>query len=172
MEPYVHEDDNGNMLTIYSEGDRAGMTICGEAADDPLRVFPEDFAKIAEALAKRCGLPSPVILNRSSARFPDDGSLFRFGDFGFRLYPEGVAPSLPGIEAKVVPAAALRELAAHLVALADQAEAEPDPAEVDELAAAIRAERASHDALPLPPAIDKLSARTALRWMNAKSKHA
>ena len=46
---------------------------------------------------------------------------------------------------------------------------EPDPAEVEELAKAIRADRATRDALPLPPAIDKLSAHAALRWMNAKA---
>ena len=127
MEPYIYRRPNGDVLDIRGTGEVAVVTVQPVEGDDSATIVipADDLGKVFGALREACGLPSPVILGRSSARFPVDGSRFRFGDFGFRLYPEGVAPSLPGIEAMPVPPGALRELAAHLVSLADHAEAVP-----------------------------------------------
>lgn len=176
MEMWKHEDAAGDKLFIGPHTSKPATAFLTAAANG-VEITPKDLPAFTGKLREACGLPSPVIPERSSARFPEDGSPFRFGGFGFRLRPEGVCPSLPGIEAKAVPPAALRELAAHLVALADDAEArpEPDPDEVDELAHAIR--------LGLFPGSDitgvrvgdgdRTAARAALRWMNAKAaRHA
>jgi hypothetical protein len=126
MEPYVYESPSGATLRVDISGVGAMLKVTGRNGGEAwVPVEPLAVNDIAGKLHEACGLPSPVILERSSARFPEDGTAFRFGEFGFRLYPEGVAPSLPGIVAKAVPPAALRELAAHLIALADHAEAVP-----------------------------------------------
>jgi len=126
MEPYLYDGKYGSgRMTISRNSKEQKLAAVGVSGALPAYVAAEDLPEIIEKLYEACGLPSPVILEPSSARFPEDGAAFRFGDFGFRLYPEGVAPSLPGIVAKAVPPAALRELAAHLVALAGHAEAGP-----------------------------------------------
>jgi hypothetical protein len=168
MEPYAYEDGDGNTLYIGPHPDKISTAIIqAETVRRPVCVPAKDFRGVVDELARACGLLVPVIINRSSASFPEDGGPFRFGEFGFRLDGEGlVLPSLPGVTAMPVPPAALRELAGHLVALAEQAEAEPDPEEVDGLAAAVRAEFQS-DGTP-PTEWEKKVARAALRWMNAK----
>jgi len=126
MEPYVYESPSGATLRVDISGVGAMLKVTGRNGGEAwVPVEPLAVNDIAGKLHEACGLPSSVILPTSSARFPEDGKPFRFGDFGFRLRPDGVCPSLPGIEAKAVPPAALRELAAHLVALADDAEAQP-----------------------------------------------
>lgn len=136
MEMWKHEDADGDKLFIGPHTSKPATAFLTAAARG-VEITPKDLPAFTGKLHEACGLPSPVIPERSSARFPEDGGPFRFGDFGFRLRPEGVCPSLPGIEAKAVPPAALRELAAHLVALADDAEAQP----LETLRRAVRAMR-------------------------------
>ena len=133
MRPY--RNAGGAELWIAPGGSGiAQITVVANGCENEMLVDACDLPEVVAKLYEACGLPSPVILARSSARFPEGGAPFRFGDFGFRLGPGGVSPSLPGLTAKAVPPGFLRELAGHLVALADEADAEPDPADVDELA--------------------------------------
>jgi hypothetical protein len=173
MEPYKYVDADDDALTIESGIGRLSGAAIVRASDDGVGIRPAGLPVITGKLYEACGLPSPVILERSSARFPEGGKPFRFGVLGFRLYPEGIAPSLPGVVEGPMPPAALRALASHLVALADDAEAnpEPDPDEVDELAHAIRLGLyPDSDRVGLQPSeSEKKAARAALRWMNAKA---
>jgi hypothetical protein len=167
MEPQVWADEEGDELVFAPSGEAPGRLRLHARRGVGVYVTAADIPVIAGKAYRALGLPSPVILERPEV--PQDGSPFRFGDFGLTMRNGSVAVSLPGVEGEAITPAALRKAAAYLAAYADMAVAQPDPAEVEELAKAIRADRATHDALPLPPEIDKLSARAALRWMNAKA---
>jgi len=67
---------------------------------------------------------------------------------------------------------AASQLAASLAFLADEAESQPDPAEVEELAALIRSELYPHsEAVGLGPSeADRTAARAVLRWMKDKQQ--
>lgn len=159
MEPYRHEDADGDAMTI-SPGDGEALIVILKQL--PVRVGPPDIDGITRAMHEACGQQPPVILERPDVQIPRDGSPVRFGDFGFRLYEGDIAVSLPGIVAKAITPGALRETAAFMAAYADAVEAEPDPADVDDLAAAIMR---AHN--PGVMGLDgaRPTARTALRWM-------
>jgi hypothetical protein len=164
MEPYTHEDDNGNTLTIDCAGFFGEISV--DAADG--RAFPEDLPKITRELYKAAGLPSPVIL--ACPPIPEDGEWQSDGNSLLRVSRDRdrltVRTTMDGGAAVLSPADA-RAMAAVLATLADEAEAEPNPEEVDALAAAIMREH-NPGAMRLDGA--RPFARTALRWMNAKAK--
>ena len=173
MKPYKHEDDNGNEMTIDFGGFYAEVAV--ESADGPFRVFPESVSKIAGELYEACGLPVPVILERPAPR-----EMLAAGPHGDEVVhvepsPAGHPSNRPGVVLELgsqsVRLIGDEPLRVALALVDAMREAEPDPAEVEELAHAIR--------IGLFPGSDRVglgvgesdreAARAALRWMNAKA---
>lgn len=165
MAPYVHEDDNGNTLTIDCGGHYAEVDV--DQADGPFRAFPEDLPKITRALYEAADQPPPVILGLPDfARRDTEGvewgpspdSLLRVRRDRDRVT---VRTTMDGGAAVLAPAAA-RAMAAVLATLADQAEQEPDPEQVTELTEFLR------HAVPRTGSNADF-AHAALLWMKVKA---
>jgi hypothetical protein len=125
--------------------------------------------EFVSTLYEAAGLPVPVIL-RAPTLPP---GICHYSD-GVKVFADGAEVRLQATESrsakeywhtKLKPAAA-RKLAANIAALADFAEAQPDPAEVEELAEAIRT--AHHPDSGRPGDGDRTAARAALRWFREK----
>jgi hypothetical protein len=173
MEPYIYRRPNGDVLDIQGTGEVAVVTVQPIEGDDSATiVIPAgDLGKVFGALREACGLPPAVILDRpdfnglSTERMdwsPDPNSLLRVSRDRDRLT---VRTTMDGGAGVLTPAAG-RATAAVLAVLADEAEAEPDPEEVDELAAALMA---AHNPSAMGIEGARPFARTALRWMKAKA---
>jgi hypothetical protein len=167
----LHIDGDGARLQAGRWCHAPGATLSvdnGSLVDVSAGDLPGVVAKLYEA----CGLPSPVILERPAVPEgeewkPDGNSLLRVSRDRDRLT---VRTTMDGGAAVLSPVAA-RAMAGVLAALAGEAEAEPDPTEVDDLAAAIRAEFQG-DGTP-PTEWEKKTARAALRWFkNQESRDA
>jgi hypothetical protein len=148
MKPYEHADPSGAdiLLTIQPNGaERVRVRIDDCDGQHSAYLEPSAVPAAALALYEAAGLPEPLILPRV---MPPLGGPWR-PEKGAALWAARVrAGNAPG-EVRVgwggagpyedmTPAKA-REMAAVLAALADEADAEPDLAEVDELAEVIRA---------------------------------
>lgn len=171
MKPYVHEDENGNTLKLSPDGGRVEFAI--DAVDAPFRAYPDDLPVITGKLYEACGEEAPLMLvlpeiPEGGEWKPDPDSLLRVSRDRDRLT---VRTTMDGGAAVLTPAAA-RAMVVALAVLADEAEAEPDPEEVEELAHALRLELFpdSVRAGLKPSGADRTAARAALRWMNARGK--
>jgi hypothetical protein len=170
MEPYVYDGKYGSgRMAISQNSKEQKLAAVGVSGALPAYVAAEDLPEIAANLYEACGLPSPVILDPQ--QIPEDGSQVGYGDFRISRDDHGVAFELHGRATCMPPRAAL-VLAAYITAYAMQAEAEPDPEEVEELARALRLELFpdSVRAGLQPSGADRTAARAALRWMNARGK--
>jgi hypothetical protein len=164
-------------LRMYEGGISMGLPGVTAAAISPdaLRrraAFMAAYADAVEAGPNRAGAdpeaPRPDSpLDGDGKWRPYGGSLLTAERFGRQVrvsfdVANGAASSFPPAKA--------RETAAALVALADEAEAEPDPAEVEALAKAMHiAVCESGTRCVQKPEDDELKrARTAIRWMNAR----
>jgi hypothetical protein len=137
MEPYEYKRPNGDVLEIRGTGAAvdaiATVSVREVFAKSPSTVVVDaaDLPEITGKLHEACGLPSPVMLD--SQQIPEDGSQVSYGDFRIGRDRSGVAFELHDRATSMPPRAAL-VLAAYIAAYAMQADAEPDPAEVAELA--------------------------------------
>lgn len=118
------------------------------------------LAEFARTLYEAAGKPAPVILER-----PAKPNLDAIP--GLRISPGhgGAHFERPG-SAWLVAWDNLRQFAASLAALADEAESDPDPAEVKALAEEIRSDVSRIGGNPTEAF--EIAARTALRWMRER----
>lgn len=168
-ELYRRGDTHGNLLDIRStdEGNAAKVTVSDRDGGATVFVGPLAITGITRAMWVACGQLPPLILERPDVPEgepwrPRPGSSLSAAVDGNRvreMWLEG--PSLS------MTAAETRRHAAALAVLADRADAEPDPGDVDELAAAIRSGLyPDSERIGLRPGeSDRVAARTALRWM-------
>jgi hypothetical protein len=159
VKPYAYTDGSGDELVIASPVDcDVAVLSAAEVCVDPLHI-PEIAAKMYEA----CGQQPPVMLGRpdipeSDPWCPWPGSslsAIAAGRQVRQMWLNGPSLSMAPAQAR------------QYAALADRADAEPDPADVDDLAAVIR-----HELYPgsertglRPSGSDRTAARAALRWM-------
>jgi hypothetical protein len=150
----------GHALLRVNDGDVS--ETCVGAAELP---------GVIAAMYEAAGLPAPVILER-----PETTPAGTSTAIGF-VYPfRSARGDLVGVvtsevrDAYLTPTEA-RKAAAVIAAYADEADADPDPAEVEELAAFIRS--AHHPDSGKPGDSDRTAARAALRGMqNREARNA
>jgi len=152
---YVSED--GILLSVEpgpgAAGDISSVTVGG---DPVCLILAEHRAEVAAGLWTGAGAPAPVILERP------DGPADRFQ--GIKIERDGGSVLLRiGGNREALDAGAARTLAARIAILADEAEDEPDPAEIEELAELLR-EHGDCASLRWE------AARAALRWMRDKQQ--
>jgi len=161
--------------TELAAGGEASFPGCARlTVSKPCGVHLEasDFPALTGALYEGAGLPAPVILERPEVDLTADCS-------SVNIFTVTLEPNLRSVgiryhgapnRAIVAPGPA-RVLAAVIAAYADVAQAnrdEPDPGEVEELAAAIRTAHHPHSGRPGDG--DRTAARAALRWMRDKQQ--
>lgn len=170
MKPYEYTEaaDGENLRIEPGPHGGAWLIVQNYGASRIIEVDPSAVPAAALALYEAAGLPAPVILPRVMHPLSGPWRLSEGSTLTASCYGKQVRIAFDQVNgpASAFPPAEARELAAVLVALADQAEAEPDPAEVEELAEAIRA--AIHPDAPRlglrPTDSDRIAARTALQW--------
>lgn len=165
--PYRYTPRPGEEIHIVAEGEDARLYVAGKASGGVLHAsarilageVPRVAAQIAAAMHEAAGLPAPVILERP-AQIPGRGEGNEFGRFTL-VYNSGheVGIAVNG-HGDGLPPAEARRMAAHLLARADEAQSQPDPAEVGELAAVIAADR---DRAGHPHELDLHTAEVILR---------
>lgn len=166
-------DQYGTELTIAGETALPGCARIGISERCGAHIPAEDFPEFIAALYAAAGKPEPVTLERpegiDAALSRPDGT-FSAGSYAFAVHDgcidmTGPVHCMLAEEAEFV-AAALGVCAAVVRT------AEPDPAEVDELAAVIRAELyPPSESIGLRPGeSDRAAARAALRWMRDKQQ--
>lgn len=173
--PYFEENDGqGRVLAVFARDDgKAAVKIerhengiggvLGSFVADPLTA-PD----LCRAICEAAGTVPPAMLGRPDIPEGTSGSPWRDCELTVavdggkvrQMWRDG--PSL-----SMTPAQA-RQHAAALVVLADQADAEPDAAEVEELAREIHAS-GPYAGMALNPSGDERdAARTALLWMRKR----
>lgn len=172
--PYVYTPRPGEWLRVSR--DEEGRCMVGVAAEESgyahsARFRPDDVpavaAGIATAMHEAAGLPAPVILERPGATIAD--GVNRAGSIEVGRLRDRVTVGLYGIQPEEIEPAVARRLAALIAIRADEVQSdEPDPAEVQELAAEIRSELKRMGGSP--PEATGMAARIALRWMRDKQQ--
>ena len=118
------------------------------------------LGEFTATLYEAAGLPAPVILEPPGATF--EGGVNRAGRIEVGSLGGRVTVGLYGIQPEEIEPAAARRLAALIAVHADEAQSDPDPAEVqslaDEMCADVRRIGGS------PPEEWRIAARAALRW--------
>lgn len=164
---FDNEDDGTRLTVSHCPDNDSHARLTTDDGEETVRacVSRDMLPAVTAAMHEAVGVPAPVILPRP--QIPEDDSPLCYGNFVIRLEDSGVAIGLPGFYGKAIPPGAALELAAYIAAYAGQADAEPDPVEVEELAARIRSEiHPDSDRLGLRPSeSDRIAARAALRWM-------
>lgn len=150
-----------------SEEPAAYLSVVHGSGERNAKIWADDVpavsAGIAQGLHLAAGLLPPVILEHP-ASLPDaitEGGVTVGMEGRAILIGVAVAPPSKRLEPEEA-----RTLAAALAVYADRSEAQPDPEEIEELAALIR-----HDIHPDsggPSETDRIAARAALRWMKGK----
>ena len=165
METFRHEDDEHDWLTVAERRGGAALVRC---APGGVEVTPEKIPEITKALYEACGQQPPTVVDlpEVTAEYrPMPGSMLKVSRLGRNVHIEWDATN--GCGSSLAPADA-RRFAAAIVAYAEEAETEPNPAEVEELADAIKAELYPDYFRRAWAEANVIAARTALRWMNAR----
>lgn len=170
------EDHRGQVLDVdYADGSRSGGWRAADGeycpaggcvrlgqGDEVFCVPVAGLAQFTAAIWEAAGKPEPVILDRPEAT--SGGGISRAGRIEVGRLRDLVTVGLYGIQPEEIEPEQARRLAALIAIRAGEAaEDEPDPAEVEELAAAIR--RELHPDSGKPAEADRTAARAALRWM-------
>jgi hypothetical protein len=169
--PYVYLPRPAERITVSRDGeDHCLLAVFADGAS-VVRVLPDEVpgvaAGIATAMHEAAGLPAPVILERPAATFRD--GVNRAGNIEVGRLGGRVTVGLYGIQPEEIGPAEARRLAALIAVRAEEARGdEPDPAEVEELAGAIRT--AHHPDSGRPGDGDRTAARAALRWFADKQQ--
>ena len=128
-------------------------------------VADSDLPEFVTTLYQAAGLPAPVILERPAATF--EGGVNRAGRIEVGRLGGRVTVGLYGMQPEEIKPAEARRLAALIAIRAGEAEDEPDPAEVEELAEIITTtDPRSRGYSPDPEVI----ARAVLRWFRDKQQ--
>jgi hypothetical protein len=134
--PWVYADRDGDELTIDEAGGQAH--VCTD--EDGAVVTRDGLPLVAAKLYEAAGMGAPVILDRpgdpaAEIWFFAAGADLRFFAEDGRIEVRNKTGG--GVSGQAFPVAVIRDLAARLAVLCDEAEDEPDPAEVDDLAAVL-----------------------------------
>jgi hypothetical protein len=175
--PYIYTPRPGDRVTVRAApgGRGCGLAVSTDLAAEtgiPAADIPAVAAGIALAMHEAAGLPAPVILERPPVVTREaiivPGARFRV--HGNAIQADPLCGS--GVQQESFAPAAIRDIAAALAVMADEAESEPDPAEVEELARVIRADLyPPSESIGLRPGeSDRTAARAALRWMKDKQQ--
>jgi hypothetical protein len=168
-ERFREDDGQGRVLVVYDRDDgKAALRIEGRhhgvrTADASWVADPALAPDLCRAICEASGTLPPVMLGRPG--LPADGTSIEVA--GFRLWAAGGTVQYEADRTGELAPHAARQLAAVIVALADSVPVS-EPAEVEGLAAAIRADFQS-DGTP-PTEWERKAARAALRWMNGRGK--
>lgn len=130
--PYADEDGRTLQSGICENDRHAFLRVTDGEAVAEVCVSKADLPRVSAGLWESAGLRAPVILER-----PDILALDMLPGLHFTVNGCVIEAERPGGNRQFTPAA-VRRLAASLAILADEAEAEPDPAEVEQLAAVVR----------------------------------
>lgn len=167
MNTYSYTDWDGAKLNIGQCDDQgvSGHAHVGTPGDAAC-INQDHLPAVVAALYEAAGKPAPIVLDRTDETVNYTWILH---GIGFVIRNGGVEITHPN-GAQLFEPAIIRGLAARLAEMAEAAEAraEPDSAEVEELAAQIR-----HDLHPdsgKPSEGDRSAARTALRWMKQREQ--
>jgi hypothetical protein len=172
---WAYQDDDGNKLILaecHDDDLNKGHVHVDMTGAGPVCIPPGDWPRIIAAVYGKAGLSAPVILEPSGCDTSRDA---RIGAFTLTLWPEGDKARINmAFGGATLDRSEARHLAAAIVAYGDAANAEPDPGEVDELAAVILSELYPNGipAGACPSESDRTAARTALRWMAGKQREA
>lgn len=164
---YVYRDEDGATLAVSPYPHAHAGDIAAVSTGGIVYVLPEHFREVAAGLWTGAGLPAPVILEHLDREACD-----QVRADSIRTYlAEGRLVGIDGPGDDITPAAA-RFLAARIASLADLAESEPDPAEVEELT---RVLRGCVPGMALPggdykTAVARGFAEAALRWFRDKQQ--
>jgi hypothetical protein len=158
-------DQYGTELEVSGETALPGCARVWVSERCGIHVKAAGFPALIAALYEAAGLPAPIILARPVG-----------GEYLMRHFPSALGAGITvnrkdGFvvirgDGLLFDPKTVRDLAAFAVTLADEAESEPDPAEVEELAAAIRTGLHPDSGRPGEP--DRMAARAALRWFRDK----
>ena len=175
----IHDDgEGGRLLAVWFPAD--GVLSLDTGSAKSVTVKPGDLEDVTRKLCEAAGRPAQVMIGRPDV---DTGKTATVGDLQVWREPDGrVGFMADGGDAVMLGALRLRpfevrRLAAVAVAYADAADEpdadEPDPAEVEELAAAIRAGLfPDSERIGLRPGeSDRTAARAALEWMRKREAH-
>jgi hypothetical protein len=130
-DPYEYTDPEGSTFVIYPwpRDDREGATISWGQAHDGALIPPDRIAEVVAALYRAVGRPAPIVLERLNWHGTDRT---RHTLNGVTVRRDGQRIAVLG---QVITATTARMLARALAEMAEDAENEPDPAEVERLAA-------------------------------------
>jgi hypothetical protein len=140
-EPWSYTDEDGVTLALIPCGERhAELRVSTDTLAAGVCVGPGRPAELVTELYKASGQRPPVILDRpgdpaAEICFFAAGADLRFFAEGGRIEVRNKTGG--GVSGQAFPVAGIRDLAARLAVLCDEAEDEPDPAEVDDLAAVL-----------------------------------
>jgi hypothetical protein len=136
MEPWTYTDGDKGELVI-STCNPGEVTVQTQGNGSLAVVMADDLPEVTAKLYEACGLPAPVILARPGTEMLGTPDLpVRLA--GFRIWRGGSGVCIDSTAAfSSLSPDVIRTLAAVLAVHAGEAEAEPDPAEVDGLAAEI-----------------------------------
>jgi hypothetical protein len=144
MEPYEYDQPgcDAQLVIMPTLGGDARVIVNSGHPTVYVDVPASEVPAAALALYEAAGLPEPVILPRPE--LPEGGKWRPAEGSRLVLSQQGndvrVEFDITNGASSTMPPAKAREMAAVLAVLADEADAEPDPAEVDRLAALIKAE--------------------------------
>jgi hypothetical protein len=152
--------------TIYQAAELE-VTSGGDYRRIPFFVAADDLPGLVAALYESAGLPAPLTIDRVTPPLggpwrPRQGAALLANRIDNHVAVGFDSPAGSSAMATITPSQA-REMAAVLVAYADEADAEPDPAEVEELAGEMSADVRRIGGSP--PEEWRIAARAALRWM-------
>jgi hypothetical protein len=163
MEPVLWTDEEGDELVLAPSAEVLGRLRLHTRRTAGVYVTAADIPEITGKLYKAFSLPSPVILQRPEVG--PKGAAARSVRAWLSNDGDGVSIGIGGNADTLAPDEA-DSLAASIAVLAARARtAEPDPAEVDELAMALM-QAHNHGTAGIGGA--RPIARTALRWMNKR----
>lgn len=159
-------DQYGTELEVSGETALPGCARVWVSARCGIHVKAAGFPALIAALYEAAGLPAPVILDRPETTFAD--GVNRAGRVEVGRLGTQVTVGLYGIQPEEIEPAVARRLAALIAVRADEAEAEPAPDDVTELAEEIRSDLARTGGRP--DEATEIAARAALRWMRGKQQ--
>ncbi len=173
MTTYRDRDGAELLITACDDGDINPGCIHIDTPGNPVCVGPQkDLPRIIADLYETAGKPAPIILERPD---PARSYTWMIPGISFAIRSSGVEIVSTGSAADsgcLHEPARIRELAARIAEMAEQAEraAEPDPAEVEELTAVLRG---VVPGMAVPggdyrTGVARNFAEAALRWMRER----
>ena len=135
MKPYRYEGpDDGDSLRVAEARDGVFVTATEAGGMSEVFVPATELADLCVALFRQSGQPAPVITPRPDI---DPRTGYDFGPLRFSVADRGGVKVEAGAVTEVWAPHRVRQMAGYMVAVADAAEAQPDPADVTRLEALV-----------------------------------